>query len=209
MSSTQCFGDHDFASATSRYIWMRCVRASNVPHTSEQKVHSTFNCGSSQATTRVLVVKTGIEVLRQKSKSIRGQTERTRRHLRNDYRLTDGQKTSRNIDPMRLQQICFGYSRLACSPSMLHIQDRQSNQRAAKRLSEPCNIYRRAGYNGVFEPHLGNIVWRDSNGLNDNNEGVCRRECHIQLCFPIATEGLCTEALIIIVGTTVSTRRTW
>ena len=27
---------------------MRCVRASNVPHTSEQKVHSTFNCGSSQ-----------------------------------------------------------------------------------------------------------------------------------------------------------------
>ena len=101
---------------------------------------------------------TGIEVLRQKSKSIRGQTERTRRHLRNDYRLTDGQKTSRNIDPMRLQQICFGYSRLACSPSMLHIQDRQSNQRAAKRLSEPCNIYRRAGYNGVFEPHLGSIV---------------------------------------------------
>ena len=89
---------------------MRCVRASNVPHTSEQKVHSTFNCGGSQATTRVLVVKTGIEVLRQKSKSIRGQTERTRRHLRNDYRLTDGQKTSRNIDPMRLQQICFGYS---------------------------------------------------------------------------------------------------
>ena len=141
---------------------MRCVRASNVPHTSEQKVHSTFNCGSSQATTRVLVVKTGIEVLRQKSKSIHGQTERTRRHLRNDYRLTDGQKTSRNIDPMRLRQICFGYSRLACSPSMLHIQDRQSNQRTAKRLSEPCNIYRRAGYNGVFEPHLGNIVCRDS-----------------------------------------------
>ena len=186
---------------------MRCVRASNVPHTSEQKVHSTFNCGSSQATTRVLVVKTGIEVLRQKSKSIRGQTERTRRHLRNDYRLTDGQKTSRNIDPMRLQQICFGYSRLACSPSMLHIQDRQSNQRAAKRLSEPCNIYRRAGYNGVFEPHLGNIVCRDSNGLNDNNEGVCRRESHNQLCFPIATEGLCTEALIIV-GTIVLTRRT-
>jgi len=89
---------------------------------------------------------------------------------------------------MRLQQICFGYSRLACSPSMLHIQDRQSNQRAAKRLSEPCNIYRRAGYNGVFEPHLGNNVCRDSNGLNDHNEGVGRRESHIQLCFPISTE---------------------
>ena len=41
---------------------------------------------------------------------------------------------------------------------MPHIQDQQSNQRAAKRLSEPCNIYRRAGYNGVFEPHLGNNV---------------------------------------------------
>ena len=109
---------------------MRCVRASNVPHTSEQKVHSTFNCGSSQATTRVLVVKTGIEVLRQKSKSIRGQTERTRRHLRNDYRLTDGQKTSRNIDPMRLQQICFGYSRLACSPSASYSTEQPTGRKA-------------------------------------------------------------------------------
>ena len=40
--------------------------------------------------------------------------------------------------------------------------------------------------NGVFEPHLGNIVCRDSNGLNDNNEGVGRRGSHIQLCFRIA-----------------------
>ena len=106
-----------------------------------------------------------------------------------EYRLPDGQKTSRNIDPMRLQQICFGYSRLACSPSMLHIQDRQSNQRAAKRLSEPCNIYRRAAYNEIFEPHLGNIVCRDSNGLNDNNEGVCRRESHIQLVSQLPRRG--------------------
>ena len=106
-----------------------------------------------------------------------------------EYRLPDGQKTSRNIEPMRLQQICFGYSRLACSPSMLHIQDRQSNQRAAKRLSEPCNIYRRAAYNEIFEPHLGNIVCRDSNGLNDNNEGVCRRESHIQLVSQLPRRG--------------------
>ena len=165
---------------------MRCVRASNVPHTSVKRyIRLSIAVAADSRANRACV----------------------RRHLRNDYRLPDGQKTSRNIDPMWLQQICFGYSRLACSPSMLHIQDRQSNQRAAKRLSEPCNIYRRAGYNGVFEPHLGNIVCRDSNGLNDNNEGVCRRESHIQLCFPIATEGLCTEALIIV-GTIVLTRRT-
>jgi hypothetical protein len=118
-----------------------------------QKVHSTFNCGSSRFAGKpsVLGVICGMIIA-----------------------CLTAKRRRETLTQCGFKKICFGYSRLACSPSVLHIQDRQNNQRAAKRFSEPCNIYRRTGYYGVFEPHLGNIVFRDSNGLNDNNEGVCR-----------------------------------
>ena len=133
-----------------------------------QKVHSTFNCGSSQFAGKLSVLGVTCGMI------IACLTAKRRRAT---------------LTQCGFKKICFGYSRLACSPSVLHIQDRQNNQRAAKRFSEPCNIYRRTGYYGVFEPHLGNTVFRDSNGLNDNNEGVCRRESHIQLVSQLPRRG--------------------